>query len=117
MSKEHGLTPDGMKRRHPSDVVEKSSTFSTHGVDEFAAKEYLGTPSGTRYLQALRDADPNAPDSRIIDRALGQIRSGRETPQMEVINEPLVKIVPAGVQDRSLTYSPFFARQSKSKTQ
>ncbi|WP_456965985.1 hypothetical protein [Luteimonas sp. A649] len=43
-------------------------------------------------------------------RAIGQLRSGRELPRMEAIDEPLVKIVPRG--DSVSPHSPFFARQS-----
>src|SRR3546814_2464884 len=42
-----------------------------------------------------------------------QITYGREIPRMEAINEPLVKISPAGGQDKSLAYAPFFTRQSE----
>jgi hypothetical protein len=110
MSEEHGLTPAELKQKHAAEVSE-SSTFRTHGVDEHAAKEYLNTPNGTRYLQALKDADPNAPEARIVDRAIGQIRSGRELPQMEVIDEPLVKIVRAG--EPVSAKSPYFAKLSE----
>lgn len=109
---EHGLTPQELRQRSSLEI-EKLSTFETHGVSRQAALDYLDTPEGTRYLQILKEAAPNISDSKIVDRAIGQITSGRDLPRMEVIDEPLVKIVPAGVQDKSLPYSPFFAKESE----
>lgn len=110
MSEGHGLTPDQLKQQHSAEIT-GTTTFRTHGVDDIAAKAYLNTADGTKYLQSLKDADPNAPESRIVDRAMGQIRSGRGLPHLEVIDEPLVKIVRAG--DPISMRSPYFARLSE----
>ena len=58
----------------------------------------------------LQEADPAASTSKLAERAINQLTSGRELPRMETIDEPLVKIVPRG--EPVSPHSPFFARQS-----
>jgi hypothetical protein len=107
-----GLTSEDLRRQFPSNLVKESKSFETHGVSTQAAENYLRTPDGHRYLDLLIEADEQASIQEIRQRATDQIRSGRELPRLETIDEPLVKIVPRGIPDKSLPYSPFFARQS-----
>src|SRR3546814_20789330 len=92
----HGLTPEALKQQHRTEIVE-IGTFRPHGVTELEALDYLETQEGKKYLQHLRNAAPDAPKEIIAARAMDQITSGREIPRMEAINEPLVKIIPAGL--------------------
>lgn len=105
----HGLTPKHLKARYASSVS-KADTFETHGVSEQAAKRYLLTPEGNKFLDMLVGADPDASASEIRRRAIGQIRSGIELPRMELSSEPLTKIVPAG--EHVSPFSPYFGRVS-----
>jgi hypothetical protein len=105
-----GLTPDELKWQH-AEKIAKSNTFATQGVSHQKAADYLDTPEGMIYERRLIEANPTASLSRIRDRAIEQIRSGHDLPRMEVINEPLVKIVPTG--ERVSPYSPFFAKRSE----
>ncbi|MDO5611034.1 MAG: hypothetical protein Q4G62_09755 [Pseudomonadota bacterium] len=107
---EGGLTPKNTRQQHSARIAD-STTFKTHGLDEQAAVRYLSTEEGKAFFNRLTEADPDAPLERIKDRAIIQLTSGRELPRIEMIDEPLVKIVP-----RSTTaspYSPFFAKQSE----
>src|SRR3546814_16704355 len=106
----HGLTPEALKQQHRTEIVE-IGTFRPHGVTELEALDYLETQEGKKYLQNRRNAAPDAPKEIIAARAMEQITSGREIPRMEAIKEPQVKIIPAGVQDKSLAYSPPLTRQ------
>jgi len=106
---DQGLTPEELKQQHAAEIS-RSETFVTHGVSEQAAKSYLKTPEGNLYLQRLVQADPSSSASKIADRAMDQIISGRELPRMELNSDPLVKIVPTG--SKVSPYSPFFAKQS-----
>lgn len=107
---EHDLTPGEFKQQYTIEIA-KANTFKTHGVTEQVALDYLETPEGEKFLRLLKDADPDAPLDAIADRAIGQIKSGRDLPRMEVINEPLVKIVP---RDAPLSeVSPYFTRLSE----
>src|ERR1700723_1651966 len=92
---DQGLTPEELKQQHAAEIS-RSETFVTHGVSEQAAKSYLKTPEGNLYLQRLVQADPSSSASKIADRAMDQIISGRELPRMELSSDPLVKIVPTG---------------------
>lgn len=107
---EHGLTPDEIKQKH-SEGIAIPSTFKTHGVSEEAARAYLLTPEGGRMLDSLVQGDSTAPTSEIRRRAIGLLTSGRDLPRLEVINEPLVKIVPAGEPLNQTT--PYFAKLSE----
>src|SRR5687768_1671548 len=107
---EHGLTPDELKQLY-AEKIAKSNTFVTHGVSHQRAADYLDTPEGMIYEQRLVEANPTASLSKIRDRAIEQIRSGHDLPRMEVIDEPLVKIVPAG--EGVSAHSPFFAKRSE----
>ena len=114
MINDFDLTPDQIKQQYPEDVVKKADTFETHGVSVEAAENYLlDTPEGELYLNRVREADPltakDAPDE-IYKRALKQLTSGAELPRMEIINEPLVKIVPRG--QTPSPYSPFWAKEA-----
>lgn len=108
----HGLAPDDLKRQYSTEI-KNANTFKTHGVSEQAALDYLETPEGEKFLRFLKEANPAAANDTITARALDQLTSGRDLPRIEVINEPLVKIVPAGLQDKSLAYSPFLAKESE----
>lgn len=102
------LTPETLKQRYPQDVVAKSETFVTRGVSKGAALGFLETPEGERYLDLLHEASPNTPLPELQERAIKQITSGRELPRMEMLDEPLVKIVPKGQQPSP--FSPFWAK-------
>jgi hypothetical protein len=104
-----GLTPDELKQQHAAEIA-KSETFKPHGVSWQAASDYLDTKEGKLFRQRLIEADPNAPIDKIDERAIGQIRSGRELPRLEMINEPLVKAVPRGTQPTP--HTPFFGKES-----
>lgn len=104
------LTPEALKQRYPQDVVAKSETFVTRGVSKEAALGFLETPGGERYLDLLHEASPNTPLPDLQERAIKQITSGRELPRMEMLDEPLVKIVPKGQQPSP--YSPFWAKEA-----
>lgn len=104
-----GLTPEALRQLH-ADAVLRANTFQTAGVSEQAARDYLDTREGRIYREALIRADPGASIIDIDQRAMDQLRSGRELPRMEIVDEPLVKIVPRGATVPS--YSPFFARES-----
>jgi outer membrane lipoprotein SlyB len=107
---EHGLTSEEIKKRHVTEIGE-STTFKAHGVSKQTAEDFLDTPEGARFWQSLAEADPHATTRDIDERAIDQITSGRDLPRMEVINEPLAKIVPFG--DRVSPFSPFFAKRSE----
>lgn len=104
-----GLTPEQLKGQYATEVAE-SSTFRTLGVSQQSAIEHLATPDGIRYLERLVEANPTAPKSRIAEFAIDHLMSGLELPRMDIINEPLVKIVPRG--DTVSPNTPFFTRQS-----
>lgn len=104
-----GLTPADLRQRH-SDAISSARTFETIGVTEQAAKDFLDSEEGRIYREALIRADPGASIANIDQRAIDQITSGRNLPRIEVIDEPLVKIVPRG--ESVSPYTPFFARQS-----
>ena len=106
---DEGLTPAELRQQHAA-AISRSETFVTHGVSEKAATSYLKTSEGQLYLQRLVEADPTSSASKITDRAISQIISGRDLPRMEVSGDPLVKIVPTGT--KVSPYSPFFAKQS-----
>ena len=115
MINDFDLTPDEIKQQYPEDVVKKADTFETHGVSVEAAENYLlDTPEGELYLKRVREADPatalKSPD-KLFARAIDQLTSGRELPKMEVINEPLVKIVPKGTAPSSV--SPFWTTETE----
>lgn len=103
------LTPDELKRNH-SEAVAKANTFRTHGVSEEEAKKYLKSPDGIKYLTRLNEAAPDASIDKLRERALEQITSGRELPRMEMLDEPLVKIVPKGQQPSP--HSPYWAKEA-----
>ena len=104
-----GLTSQRLRTQHVTEFTE-SSSFRTFGISEQSAVDYLVSAKGTRYIQMLKEADPAASTSKLAERAINQLTSGRELPRMETIDEPLVKIVPRG--EPVSPHSPFFARQS-----
>lgn len=108
---DRGLVADDLRKRFRTEVHE-ASTFETIGVTRAEAVRYLDSPEGELYFQRVVDADPASDALALKDRAIEQIQTGRELPRMEIIDEPIVKIVPAGHPDRSLSYSPFFAKRS-----
>lgn len=87
-------------------AIADSSTFETHGLDNDAADRYLSTPEGEEFLDALSSADPNASYDAIRARAVLQLKTGSNPPEMLTIDVPLVKIVPQG--SAVSPYSPFF---------
>jgi peptidoglycan hydrolase-like protein with peptidoglycan-binding domain len=111
MINDFDLTPDEIKQQYPEDVIKKAETFEPHGVSEQTAIEYLKTPEGEIYLKRVIEAAPtNADIDDLTDRAIGHICSGSELPRVEIINEPLVKIVPRG--QTPSPYSPFWAKEA-----
>jgi len=94
-----GLIPEELKQRKDVEIAQ-ASTFETHGVSEQTAIDYLDTPEGRLFRQRLIEADPKAAVETVNDRAIERLVSGRDLPRMEIINEPLVKIVPAGERVR-----------------
>ncbi|WP_211327769.1 hypothetical protein, partial [Solilutibacter pythonis] len=92
----------------------KLNSFKTHGVNEKSAIDYLETSDGRKLLKALKNFDKDAPASELMNRAIGQLMSGRELPRMEIIDEPLTKIVPVG--EKVSPYSPYFSKQSEFET-
>jgi hypothetical protein len=103
------LTPDKLKQKY-TESISRVSTFKTYGVNEQAAKNYLDTPEGERYFKKLWEAAPDTPLEKMRERAIDQLRSGRELPRTEIINEPLVKIVPVG--EKPTPYTPFWGKES-----
>ena len=107
-------TPPGLasaeRRDRYSTQIDRSGTFHTLGLSRDLAKTFLETPEGERHWLHLRQADPKASLQDIDRRAIEHLRSGRDFPRLETIEEPLVKIVPRG--DGVSPHSSFFARQS-----
>jgi hypothetical protein len=103
------LVPQKLRQQHEAEIV-RATTLETHGISKDAAVEYLRSPEGRIFRQRLIEADLNASASKIDERAIEQLTSGRELPRMEVINEPLVKLTAAGADVSP--YSPFFARRA-----
>jgi hypothetical protein len=95
---EPDLTPDELKRRYNEKTIREALTFKPQGVSEEEAKKYLNSPDGIKYLTRLNEAAPDASIDKLRERAIEQITSGRELPRMEMLDEPLVKIVPKGQQ-------------------
>jgi hypothetical protein len=104
------LTPDEVKRQFDEKTLKEARTFKTQGVSRQEALDFLETPEGKLYRQRLIEASPNTPLNKLNDRAIDQITSGRELPRMEMLDEPLVKIVPKGQQPSP--FSPFWAKQA-----
>jgi hypothetical protein len=104
------LTPDALKRQYDNKTLTEARTFETKGVSRQAALGYLETPEGRLYRQRLIEASPDTPISEVRRRAVNQITSGRELPRMEMLDEPLVKIVPKG--QTPSPYSPFWAKEA-----
>ncbi len=107
---DYGLTPDALKRRYEEEVVSKAKTFATQGVGQEAARNFLDTAEGELYLDRLYEASPTTPLVDLRQRAIDQITSGRDLPRMETLTEPLVKIVPKGIEPSP--YSPYWAKQA-----
>ncbi len=114
MINDFDLTPNEIKQQYPEEVIKEAKTFRTHGVSELEADTYLKTPEGKKYVQRLFEADPHASNDEITTRAIGQIRSGTDLPRMEIMNEPMIKIVAhgKGVSD----YTVFFGPESELHT-
>lgn len=104
------LTPDEIKRRYDEKTIKEARTFKTQGVSRQQALDYLETPEGKLYRQRLIEASPNTPLNKLNDRAIDQLTSGRELPRMEMLDGPLVKIVPKG--QTPSPYSPFWAKEA-----
>jgi len=104
------LAPPELRAQHEQSIRE-ATTFKPQGVSEAQALDFLDTPEGMRYLEHLHTADPTASTEKLVERAVQQVQSGRQLPSLQVIEEPLIKIVPHGQPLNS--YSPFFARESE----
>ena len=114
MINDFDLTPEEFKKKYPDEVIKKAETFGTHGVSKQVAKNYLETTEGRLFLKRVMEADPKMAlenYEEIENRAISQLTSGAELPRMEIINEPLVKIVPKG--GRSPDYSPYWTTESE----
>jgi hypothetical protein len=86
--------------------IDDVSTFETVGVDRAAADTYLSTPQGQKLISELSAADPSADMSKIYARAIDQLGSGSDVPELIQTSSPLIKIVPIG--QTVSPYSPFF---------
>ena len=102
------LTPEALKRQYDEKTLKEARTFKTQGVSRQEALDYLETPEGKLYRKRLIEASPTTPLHKLTDRAIDQITSGRELPRMEMLDEPLVKIVPKGQQPSP--HSPYWAK-------
>jgi len=104
---------DKIKRLSDEDRAKIASveTFQTVGTTRARALEYLNTEDGRIYIQSLKEADPRASDKIIVDRAVGQIRSGKEPPKLVNVEAPLFKIAPKG--GGVSPYSPFFTTKQE----
>lgn len=108
----NGLTSDELKKRF-EDVITKSDSFETQGISAEQAKAYLNTDEGALYWWRVAEAAPNLPSDKVDERAINQLRSGRELPRMETIEpgEPLLKFVAEG--SSPTPHSPFWMRESQ----
>lgn len=61
------------------------STFTTLGVDEATARDYLDTEQGQGLLEALQNAAPNDDYDTILARAMDALGSGTTLPNVEFI--------------------------------
>ncbi|KWS40980.1 DUF6861 domain-containing protein [Pseudomonas syringae] len=86
--------------------LEKAKTFEAQGLSQKEIVDYLATENGQLYLDKLQAAAPDKSFDEIINRAIGQIKSGSTIPKLVVTDSPLVKIVPVGKEVSD--YSPFF---------
>ena len=105
------LTPEGIKNQYDEKTIAEAKTFKTHGVSELDADAYLNTSDGKLYFKRLREFDQNSSFDDLYDRAVGQIRSGTDLPRMEIMNEPLVQLVPAGGKPPSDSM-PFWIKEA-----
>lgn len=106
----HRPTPEPMKQKYSGNIA-RYDTFRPIGVSEFEARMFLDSPNGKRLLGLLEQANPSTPVKKIRERATEQVMSGKDIPQFITLNEPLVKIVPAGTKPTS--YSAYFTRLSE----
>lgn len=107
------LTSDVIRQQHAA-VIPRAESFKPQGVTEQAAHAYLNTEEGAMYYWRVAEAaEPGLQPNQIRDRAIGQLRSGRELPRMQTLEpgEALIKIVPAGAKPTD--YSPFWGRPSE----
>lgn len=104
------LTPAELRARHDA-AIREADTFQPRGVSRDQALDFLDTAEGKRYLDQLRSVDPDAPITRLVERAVGQIKSGVELPTARLVEEPLYKLVPSGAE--LSTRSPFFTTEAE----
>jgi hypothetical protein len=109
MINDFDLTPEELKQQYAENIA-KFNTFETSGVSKQAAKNYLETPEGEILFDRLSEASPGTPLDKIEERAISQLTSGSQLPRLELINEPLVKIVPKGQTPSA--FSPYWMRES-----
>lgn len=103
----NSLAPDlATLRTTYATEINNVSTFKTFGIDRGAADSYLSTSQWQKFLGELRAADPTADIRKIYARAVDQLGSGSDVPELITTNSPLVKIVPQGQKVSS--HSPFF---------
>lgn len=106
------LLSDAIKKQY-ADQILKANTFKPQGISEKAALTYLDTDDGAIYWSQIAEGFPPGTDSKFItERAVNQLKSGRELPRMETIgtNEVLVKFVAKGFEPGE--FSPYWARES-----
>lgn len=105
-----GLTAEELKRQYDEKNLKEALTFRTNGISQQAALDYLETPEGQLYRRRLIEANPDTSLLEIRRRAIDQITSGQELPRMEMLDGPLVKIVPKG--QRPSPFSPYWAKEA-----
>ena len=93
MTSHAGLTSPEVREKYSS-YTDDYRTFRTLGLSRELADEFLDTPEGENYWRYLAEANPDASSEQIDRHAIDHLRSGREFPRVQTIDEPLAKIVP-----------------------
>lgn len=97
-----------------NEILKKAQTFNPIGLSRDEVFDYLASKDGQLYLDKLRAAAPDASAETLFERAVSQIASGSNLPEVTVMKSPLVKIVPYGETGIS-DYSPFFTTMDELK--
>jgi len=97
-----------------NEILKKAQTFKPIGLSRDEVFDYLASKDGQLYLDKLRAAAPDASAETLFERAVSQIASGSNVPEVTVMKSPLVKIVPHGENGIS-DYSPFFTTMDELK--
>jgi|GEM_PF-1807833 len=93
--------------------IKNVDTFEPKGVSREEAEDFLeNTDEGRKLLEhTAAFAQPGTSPKVVLDRAIGFVQSGVESPTLESVDFALVKIVPAG---KGLSaYSPFFTTKDE----